>query len=262
MAITAGVLIKAALQDLGVLGSGEAAQGSDMADGLTRLQLMLAGWALDPLTVVQTDRHEFPITPGKGTYTIGPTLDFDVARPVGQASIVGAGIMLTSATPPVEVPRAVLTYDAYQRIAVKTLTNPLFTTVFYRPGSTQRVPLGAPMPPHGIDYGEVLLWPVPLEANPLVLYIERVLPLFENLTTSYPVPDGYVAAIQYNLTVAMAPMFQVEPSPLIVRAAARTFASMKRNNYQFIDVGVDPMFTMQTPGPGYNIDTGGTQRRG
>jgi hypothetical protein len=44
--------------------------------------------------------------------------------------------------------------------------------------------------------------------------------------------------------------------------ARDTFAAMKRSNYQMTDVAIDPMFTMQGPGAGYNINTGGAQRHG
>lgn len=266
MAVSAAVMIRTSMQDLGVLGAGETADGLSLQDGLRRLAIMMAAWSLDPLTVVQTDRMVFPITPNKGTYTIGPQLDFDTARPTGQESVVGAGLLLTSSTPPVEIPRSVITYSQYQSIQVKDLTSSLFTAVFYKPGALQE-PL--PLPPNPnyvpsiIDKSQIILWPVPLLDNPLVLYIEKPLPLFQDLTTLYPIPDNYQAAIQYNLTVALAPMFSVQPSPEVVRAARLSLAAMKRTNYQMIDVGVDPMFTMQNPsGGGYNIETGGTQRRG
>jgi hypothetical protein len=257
---TAAALIRMSMQDLGVLGAGEPARGEDLQDGLRRLQIMISAWAMDPLTVIQTQREEFPITPGKGTYTIGPGLDFYVERPVGQQSVVGAGLMLLNSSPPVEIPCAILTYAMYQAIQVKTLTNPLFTSVFYRPGSTARVPPSAPIPLDGVPSGEIVLWPVPTQANPLVLYIERVVPQFHDLTTDYPVPPGYISALQYNLTIAMAPMFQVEPSDFVVRAARMSLASMKRNNYQFTDAPCDPMFTMQGPGAKYDITTGTTRR--
>jgi len=259
MSTTASALIKMSLQDLGVLGAGEAPRGEDLADGLHRLQMMLASWSLDPLTALQTDRLEFPITPGKGTYTIGPGMEFDTARPVGQQSVVGAGLVLENSTPPVEIPRSLLTYDAYQGIRVKSLTSEMFTSVFYQPGAVRLDPPTGPAP-HGvasIEAGEIVLWPVPTVAHPLVLYIQQVVPLFDSLTLPYVMPAGVVAAIQYNLTLALAPMFQVTPSPDATRQARLTFAAMKRTNYQLADAPLDPMLTFGV-GPGYDIYSGGT----
>jgi len=261
MAVTAAALIRTSMQDLGVLGAGEAADGSHMTDALRRLQVMIGGWSLDPLTAGRVHGQSFPITPGKGDYTIGPGLEFDTVRPVGQQSIVGAGLLLNVGQPnQIEIPRGVMTYDQYMSVRVKALTSPMFTHVIYVPGATaaQATPPSAP-PYTPLGESVILLWPIPTEAHPLMLYIERPVPMFENLTTQYPIPDGITAAIQHNLTLAMAPMFQVDPPAYVIRAAALTLASMKRNNYQFTDVAVDPMFTFGS-GAGYDIYSGGTSR--
>ena len=258
--MTAASFIRASMQDLGVLGAGEAADGAHMTDALRRLQFMITGWAFDPLCSPQTQRYELPVTPGKGTYTIGGGGDFAIERPEGQQAIAGAGLLLMNSTPPVEIPRSVLTYDAYQRIAVKTLTSAQFTTVFYRPGAYSGTPI-TPPPPGTVEHSKIILWPIPTEANPLVLYVHIGFPQFQDLTTEYPIPQGFGATIQHNLTLAIAPMFQVEPTAYTVRMAAHTLAGMKRSNYQFIDVPLDPMFTFGSSG-GYDIQTGGTTRRG
>ena len=262
MGITAAVLIRTSMQDLGVLGAGEAADGSHMQDGLRRLQLMIGGWSIDPLTTVRSQGERFPTVPGRSHYTIGPGLDFDTQRPAGQPSINAAGLILNEGQPnEVEIPVGMMSDDQWAALRVKTLRSPLFTHVIYVPGGTANY--STPPPPPGtavFGASVIILWPIPTEAHPIVLYIERTIPTFANLTTSYPVPDGLANAIQHNLTLAMAPMFQVEPPPYVARMAAQSLASMKRNNYQFTDVAVDPMFTMQTPAGGYDIYSGGTRR--
>jgi hypothetical protein len=254
-------LIRMSLQDLGVLGAGESARGEDMADGLRRLQFMISAWAFDPLTSLQIQREEFILTPGKSSYTVGLGLDIQIERPVSQNSIVGAGIILNAGQPnEVETSVTVLTDDQYQGIAVKGQDNALFRAIYYRPGAPARTPVTAIPPLDGIPYGEILIWPVPTQANPLVLYIKRMVPNFHDLTTDYPIPPGFISTIQYNLTVALAPMFQVEPSSELVRQARLSYAAMKRNNYPMSDIAIDPMFTMQTPGAGWDINTGSTRR--
>src|SRR6187402_2592676 len=175
MGITAATLIRTSMQDLGVLGAGDAARGEDMTDALRRLQLLIGGWSLDPLTAARAAGEYFPTIPGKQHYSIGPGLDLDTVRPVGQQSIVGAGLVLNSGQPnAVEIPVGLMTYDQYIGIRVKELRSPLFTHVIYAPGATApREP--APPPgtkPFGVSV--ITLWPVPTEANPLVLYIERM----------------------------------------------------------------------------------------
>src|SRR6187402_281680 len=87
MAVTAANLIRTAMQDLGVLGAGEAADGSHMADGLRRLNLLIGAWGLDPLTAVRTSGEAFDVVPGKSMYSMGPGLDFNTQTPVGQQSV-------------------------------------------------------------------------------------------------------------------------------------------------------------------------------
>jgi hypothetical protein len=262
--ITAAALIRMSMQDLGVLGAGESAEGVQMADGLQRLRMMVASWSLDALTVVRVQGERFDIESGKHIYSIGPGLDFDTPRPVGQQSIVAAGRVLNAGQPnETEQQVAMLTYDQYIGIQIKTLRSSLFTSVLYVPGASAQLPI--PPPPPGTNAfgsGVIILWPVPIETTPIVLYIQHTIPLFENLTTQYPVPDGIAAAMQYNLTLAIAPMFQVTPSDEAKRMAVSTFAAMKRTNYQMTDVAIDPIFTMQGHGAGYNINTGSTQRHG
>jgi hypothetical protein len=259
--VTAAALLRMSMQDLGVLGAGESGAGEHLSDGLRRLQMMLGGWGLDALTAARTQGEYFPTIPGQQHYSIGPGMELDTPRPVGQQSVVAAGLVLNAGQPnAVEIPRAMMTYDQYISIRVKTLQSPLFTHVLYVPGATGPGPNPTPPPgTHTFGVSHITLWPVPTEANPLVLYIERMVPMFENLTTAYPVPDGLTAAIQYNLTVALAPMFQVEPPAEVVRQARLSYAAMKRTNYQMTDIAIDPMFTFGQ-GAAYDITTGSTRR--
>jgi len=263
MAVTAANLIRTAMQDLGVLGAGEAADGSHMQDGLRRLNLLIGAWGLDPLTAVRTQGEMFDVVPGKSMYSIGPGLDFNTQSPVGQQSIAGAArVQRAGQQDSLETPVGLMTYDQWIGIQVKNLQSPLFTHVLFVPGSQSNAPV--PNPPEALTVGAsvIILWPVPTEANlKVMLYSEKVIPQFADLTASYPMTDSYAAAVQYNLTMAMAPMFQVEPPPFVVMMAAKTLASMKRNNYQFTDVALDPMFTFGG-GAGYDIYSGGTTRHG
>src|SRR6187402_1239770 len=110
MGITAATLIRTSMQDLGIIGAGEAARGEDMQDGLRRLRLMLGSWSLDALTAARVQGETFPTIPGKSHYSIGPGLDLDTPRPVGQQSVVAAGLVLNAGQPnAVEIPRGMMT---------------------------------------------------------------------------------------------------------------------------------------------------------
>ncbi len=240
--------VTTAMRLLGVLGRGEAPTGGDVTDGKRIGNLMLGSWSLQSLTVPYVERFAtFSNVSNVGTYTIGTGGDFNTPRPSGQANIVGAGLLLASSSPTVEIARSVLTYEGYESIGIKGLTNTLWTSLLYRPTS----PLGT-----------IILWPVPTQVNGIALYIQRSLSSFDDLTTAVEFPDGTDGAIIYNLAVAWAPEFSVEVPQAVLATAKTMFGAMKRNNVQFVDAVLDPMWTMGQPGAAYDINTGGVQRFG
>lgn len=147
---------------------------------------------------------------------------------------------------PLELPRAVLTDDAYQAIQIKGLPNAQFTTVYYNP----TYPLGT-----------VFLWPLPNTAqNQLVLYIQSAFGGFADLTTDYDWPDlpGYLDAVEYNLAVRVSSSFAVNISayPQVVDLARETLGLIKRANNRLTDLPTDATSLTNNWRAGYNINTG------
>lgn len=178
--------------------------------------------------------------PTSDTFTY--TVDETVTSPaVGTITVYGV------TTTGVEIPRAVLTDDAYEAIQIKRLSNSLFTTVYYNPTAS--------------PYGVISLWPIPNTAsNQLVLYLPQVLPTFADLTTEYdwPLTPGYQDALQYNLETRLIGPFAVSNPAVIASArdqAAKALMLIKRANYKLSDLPLDPALTRSYRG-GYNINTG------
>lgn len=148
---------------------------------------------------------------------------------------------------PVEIPRAVITDDAYQAIQLKNLSDAQFTTVYYN--STY-------------PFGTIYLWPLPDTAqNQLVLYLQNAFTGFADLTTEYDFPDipGYAEAIQYQLNLRLFTPYGVK-DPAILEPirdmAAQTFGLIKRANNKPSDLPTDAqIFTSDFRG-GYNINAG------
>ena len=241
---TASAVVTGAYQALGVVGQGRAPSAFQMADGLRRINMLLGSWSIQPATIPVVAREVFPLVAGKGgpntPYTIGPGGDFDTTRP---ATLKAAGCLLNASTPPVEIPRDIATEDAYEAIAIKDLTNALFTSVYYNATFAS-------------GFGTVYLWPIPNTAlNSLVLYRQSQLALFSSTTAQYDLPEGMDEALEYNLAVRLAAPSQVAV-PEDVKALARSsLYFFKRSNHKFTEMPIDPMFTSGGRG-GYNIDTG------
>lgn len=240
---TAGDFITGALRLLQVLDVAETPDNDVAQDGLRRLNMMMGSWGIQPGTIPVRRREVFDLVSGKGTeanpYTIGPAADFAVTQRPN--AIVGVGLLLGSSSPPVEIPRGLFTDDAYEAVQVKTLGNPLFTDLYYRP----TYPLGT-----------ILLWPVPNTAdNDIVLYWDEQLTEFADLETDYDFPQGTPEAIEYNLALRLAPANQIEVPADVRMLAVSSLAAVKRSNLRLTDLPTDPAITANNRFS-YNIQTG------
>lgn len=241
---TANTLITTGLQMLGVLDPDDTMTAGQGRQGLRALNLMVGLWSLIPTTSPVTSREVFDLVTDQGgpdnPYTIGDGGDFDTTRP---QQIIGAGLILGNSDPPIEIPRAVITDDAWQQIQVKTLSNALFTNVYYNPTYTD-------------DLGTINLWPVPdNDDNQIVLYRVAQIARFPSLSATVNLPEGTEEAIQMNVTVRLAPYFE-KTAPGDVREFARnSLAAVMRMNLHLTDLPQDPAITNSNKSS-YNINTG------
>jgi hypothetical protein len=179
-------------------------------------------------------------------YTIGIGGTLNTQRPATQNAIVWAGLILTSASPTVEIPLTIFTDDAWQAIQVKALTSAagINTGLYYNPTYTTS------------ELGSIYLWPIPATAdNDLALYLRKPLTTFADLTTQYYLPDGCEEALEYNLALRLCGPYTVPVDQDVKALAKSSMAIFKRSNYRLADLAMDPAFTNDRRG-GYDIQTG------
>jgi hypothetical protein len=91
----------------------------------------------------------------------------------------------------------------------------------------------------------VCLWPVPSEAMTLKLWSAKPITGTLTLATSLSLPPGYERMLAYVLAEDMAPEYQVEPSPTVVRKASAARKVLKRTNAEIpqmdMPYGVPPV---------------------
>ena len=249
--VTATQVITDAFQLHNVYMPGDTITPNDSATALRFLNLMIGQWAQQRLTIPAEVRYVFPLQAGKGSstnpYSIGLNGDLNTTKPPNQNSIVAAGLLLNASSPPVEIPRGLMTNDAYEANRIKDLTSTLFTEVYY-------------LPTYANNLGSVYLWPVPLDlTNSGVLYILAGLSAFADLTTGYTIPDGYDLALANNLAVVgrLAKIFGrvIDDDD---RAAARdSLTIIMRSNIHLSDLANDFATIGGRRGrAGYNLQTG------
>src|SRR5688500_1268969 len=104
------------LRLLGVLGEGETASASQLADALDAVNVLLDSWSNDNLLCIAIVREEFTLTAGQSSRTMGPSGNFNTTRPI---DIENATIEDQSASPTAEYPLTIIGRDEYAAITQK-----------------------------------------------------------------------------------------------------------------------------------------------
>lgn len=247
--VTGLQVITRAFRMLNISQPGDTIALADTADALDFLNMRIGQLAQKRLTIPAEARNVFPLIANKGSstnpYSIGPGGDLNMAKPPNQASVTGAGLLLNISVPPVELPRGMLTNDAYDRQRIKDLPSTLFTDVFY-------------LPTFAGGLGQIYLWPVPTDlTNSLVLYTLTGLTTFADLTTIYSVPDGYDELLYTQLMLVVAIPFGRTLTEDQKTMARESFNTIARSNIQLSDLENDLSFLgAGNARSAYNIQTG------
>jgi hypothetical protein len=235
---------------LNVISLGTAPSARLSSQGFRFLNMMIGVWASMPLTIPTITREQFALLSGKGTpanpYTWGAGGDITTTPPTSQQAIMGAALVLTVSSPPVEVPMAKLTDDAYQSIQIKTLQSAQPTGFYFNPTYVGGL-------------ASLNLWPIPTNlANLFAVYRQQQLARFADLSTTYFLPDGYTAALVFNLAKWIANAGGRSLMPETAQLAIDTFAQIQRMNMKLADMASDfaQFGSIGNRQAGYNINTG------
>jgi len=238
MITNAQKICRGALRLLNAIRQGEAGDADDITEAYDAAQEMLDQWATDRLLCVVVEEATFSLVSGQQTYTIGVGGDFDRQRPLwlDQASI----IQPSNPSFPLELPLDVLDYVQWQQIPVKTTASSLPRRVYYDGNS----PLG-----------RLRYWPIPnVTSVQTKLYCPTALTQFVSQTADYNFPPGYVGALRYNLAIALASEYDVEPRASVVAKASEYLANIRAVNDRAVLIGVDQ--ALLRSGDTFNYYTG------
>jgi hypothetical protein len=204
-------LVAASLRLIGAIAPGESPEASEATDGLYALNRMISSWSTERLLIYAQVREEFTLTPGQAAYTMGSGANFDSSRPI---SIEKASIQsLTS--PAIEYPIRILSQAQWAEVVLKGMQSTIPTDLFAE----------------GTYPNETInLYPVPSEANRLVLYTHKPLTEIASLDTSISFPPGYERALVSNGALELAPEYGKAASAELVRMADDSRAAIKRAN--------------------------------
>ena len=220
--------IKSALRLVGALRSGQNLSGDELNDCKTVLNDMLDAFSAErvfiPAVTVQTlDQNQatLALKANQPSYKLGNITgneDFLLARPsrVERVSIMYAASQST----PVELPMEMLDDQKWQGVTNKSTTSLLPQLCFVDSSNA--------VFPDMVLY----FWPVPTQANPVILYLWTVLQLFPDLTAQFLFPPAYAELLRYNLAVRLAAEFpcDMQKFPLVEKLAMRAIARVSGIN--------------------------------
>lgn len=196
-------IINLALKTANVLGVGQTASAEDTNDCFNVLNMMVAQWQRRRYMVYQLIDQALQAT-GQQSYTVGPGGDFNMPRP---SKLEFAYFRQNAGTPlPVDYPLEILrAREDYSRISIKTL-NAFPQFAFYDAGN----PLG-----------NLFVWPIPNNQYEIHIVVMQQIQQFVNLSDQIVLPPEYKAALMWNLTMKLYPLYGL-PVNEAVKAEAET----------------------------------------
>lgn len=179
---------------------------------LEALRGMIESWSNNRLMVYNIKEYVFALT-GQKTYTLGPTGDWDIERPM---AIEQAYARLNNGTQQeLDIPMQGLTNAQYAAISVKN-TQAQFGFAYYNDG----------------DYpiSNFTLFPIPTGPASIVLWLRQPLLNFDDLDAQVTYPPGYERAFRFNLAIEIAAEFGKVVQPDVVRIAKESKDELERLN--------------------------------
>lgn len=207
-------IIKLALKTANVLGVGQTASAEDMNDAFNMLNMMLAQWQRRRYMVYQLVTASCQGN-GAVSYTVGPGGDFDIHRP---SKLESAYFRQNQNTPlPVDYPLTILrAREDYNRISIKNL-NSFPQYAFYDAAN----PLG-----------NLFVWPLPSSQYEIFITVMLELQQFTTIEDQITLPPEYKAAMLWNLTLELYPLYGLPPSDVVKGKAEASMRIIEEANAQ------------------------------
>lgn len=203
LALSATDFIKSALRLVGALRSGLNLSNDELNDAKLVLNSMLDAFSIERIiipavTVQSLDQNQVALTlkANQQAYKLGNVTgneDFLLARPsrIDRVSIMYAA---SQQTPSEEI------MDMYDDVQWQGISNK---------SSPSLLPQVCFVDESNAVFPDMVLsfWPIPTQANPVVLYLWQLLQQFADLTSQFLFPPGYAEMLRFNLAVRLAAEF-------------------------------------------------------
>lgn len=215
VSVLASDIAQGALEDIGVLATGEQISPADLSVALPRLQRWVDQVNARRELIFSISFLLFTLTANHGPHTIGPNGDFNL--PLRPVKIVGANWILNSTSSnPIDSPVIrIMDADWWQRNPTKSLQSSIVTHLYYDPA---------------IPLGNLNFWPISNAANPVRLEVWNSLAQPITAQSSLSLPPGYWDAAVLTIAKKMAPLFNRPFGPDLREAWNHAMRIIEANN--------------------------------
>lgn len=205
---TAIEIIQRAMRQIGVISIGETPSDEEAADALFALNGLMGSLGNSPQMIFARTNEPVQLVANTASYTVGPSGGLVTPRPIDvleSSNIIYQGVTY---------PLIKWTLQDYQQITVPTTTG--IPTGFYAQ----------------MDMPDITLtfWPVPAQGMVFNMWSDKQITEFASLTQQIGMPPGYDRALAFILAVEIAPEYEVEPSPNLLRLCSQARRMIKRTN--------------------------------
>jgi hypothetical protein len=239
-------ILRDAMGLIGVIEIDESPTSSEMAYALRTANVMLDSWSSQRLLLRSTTPLTIPLTAGKASYTVAPSITADVnaQKPI---KIISAYLQ-DGISGNINDNLEVIEYSTYNSLEDKDVAfgQPIY--VAYDPGMTQQA----------VQAGTVYVYFTPDRSYVLKLECDAYLTEFVNLTDSVTLEPAYYEALIYGLAARLFRKYNTAQASIpqdIVGLASSSLTHLKTMN------SVQVIAAMEFPGKAsnWNVYTDGFQ---
>ncbi len=205
---TAIDIIKRSMRLIGVLSDGETPTAQQSEDALFSLNGLMGSLGNSPQMIFARTNEAVNLVASTASYTVGPSGGLVTARPIEvleSSNLIYQGVTY---------PLVKWTLQDYQQITVTDSGG--IPTGFYAQMDMPNITL--------------TFWPVPSEAMVFNMWSNKQITTFTSLTQQLSMPPGYDRALAFILAVEIAPEYEIEPSPNVLRLCSQSRRMLKRTN--------------------------------
>jgi hypothetical protein len=233
MDTTVRKLITGSMRLLGLVQANQAPTDAEIQQGIRALNVMIDSWSNDRLMIFKLQPYYFLTAAGQQNYTLGPTGDWVVQRPmnieqayVNLTSSVGNQLQTTS------LPISKANDSQWASIVTKYVQTQI-PNIFYDNGNYPN--------------RTISLYPIPTGTIEIVLWLWQPLLTFANIDEVISFPKGYVRCIRFNLATELAPDFGKEASAIVKDTAINTKMNLAAINSTPQYARMDPSLGQTRP---------------